>query len=408
MPFCTIPEAIEDLKAGRMVILVDDANRENEGDLTVAAEKVTPEIINFMTIHGRGLICVALSPEKVEALQLPQMVPDNTSRFGTGFTVSVDAKHGITTGISAFDRAHTIRTIARDDCKPEDLVRPGHIFPLRAREGGTLVRAGQTEGAIDLVRMAGLKPAAVICEIMNPDGTMARVPQLEKFCEKHGLKMCSIEDIIRYRHASEGLIERKVSVRLPTRFGEFTLHLYKSKVDEYLHLALCMGDIAPSDLGGKPQTEPVLVRAHSECLTGDIFGSLRCDCGVQLHEAMRMIQKEGKGVVLYMRQEGRGIGLEGKLHAYALQESGLDTVEANKALGFKPDERNYGIGAQILRDLGITKMRLLTNNPTKYTALAGYGLEIVERIPIQVKPTDENREYLKAKKLKLGHWLDDI
>ncbi|MEW6354915.1 MAG: bifunctional 3,4-dihydroxy-2-butanone-4-phosphate synthase/GTP cyclohydrolase II [Planctomycetota bacterium] len=409
MSFCTIQEALDDLRRGKMVVLVDDENRENEGDLTIAAEKITPEAINFMAKHGRGLICLALTSEKVQQLDLPMMTTHNRSRFETAFTVSIEARRGVSTGISAHDRAHTILTAIRDDCKPDDLVTPGHVFPLRAREGGVLVRAGQTEGSVDLARLAGLKPAGVICEVMNDDGTMARVPDLEAFCEAHGLKMCKIEDIIQYRHRIELLIEKRVTIKLPTLYGDFDLHLYRSKVDDYLHLALCKGDVGKMENGQvKAQEEPVLVRVHSECLTGDIFGSLRCDCGGQLRQALRVIEQEGKGVVLYMRQEGRGIGLENKLHAYALQESGLDTVEANMELGFEPDQRDYGIGAQILRDLGVTKMRLLTNNPRKFTGLAGYGLEIVERVPIEMDPTEENKRYLKAKKDKLGHLLDGV
>jgi len=409
MSFCSIPEAIQDLSQGKMIVLVDDENRENEGDLTIAAEKVTPEAVNFMATHGRGLICLALMAEKVKALDLQPMTPRNRSPFQTAFMVSIEARRGVTTGISAHDRAHTIRTALRDDCGPDDLVSPGHVFPLRAREGGVLVRAGQTEGAVDLARLAGLKPAGVICEVMNEDGTMARIPDLEKFCEKHGLRMCKIEDLIKYRRQTEKLIEKRVTIRLPTRYGDFDLHLYRSQVDEYLHLALCKGGIGRVENGRtKPQEEPVLVRVHSECLTGDVFGSLRCDCGDQLHEALQMIEQAGKGVLLYMRQEGRGIGLENKLQAYALQEGGLDTVEANVELGFKPDPRDYGIGAQILRDLGVTRMRLLTNNPRKFTGLAGYGLEIVERVPIETHPTAENKEYLKAQKHKLGHLLEGI
>ncbi|MBF8275261.1 MAG: ribA [Candidatus Brocadiaceae bacterium] len=404
MRFNTIQEAVEDLKQGKMIILVDDASRENEGDITVAAEKVTPEIINFILTHARGILCLSIDAERAEALDLYPMVTNNTSNFQTPFTVSIDARDGITTGVSSKDRATTILTAISDKAKPFDLVRPGHIFPLKAQRGGVLVRTGHTEGAVDLMRIAGVKPAAVICEIMTEDGNMAKLPDLKKFAEKHHLKVCTIADIIKYRHEQERLIDKRVTVKLPTRYGNFTLHLYRSFVDEYLHLALCLG--IGSESGNAPSplhNEPVLVRVHDECLTGDIFGSLRCDCGEQLHSALQIIQKEGKGVLLYMRQEGRGIGLENKLHAYLLQEKGLDTVEANEKLGFPPDKRDYGIGAQILRDLGITKMKLLTNNPKKYAALTGYGLEIVERVPIVMEPQEENKNYLRTKKEKLGH-----
>lgn len=410
MRFNSIPEVIEDLKEGRMVIVVDDANRENEGDLALVAEKVTPQTINFMLAHARGIICLAVSAEIAEGLHLPPMVQNNNAKFETPFTVSIDAKKGIATGVSAEDRTTTILTAVNRDAKPEDLARPGHVFPLKARTGGVLVRAGHTEGAVDLSRLAGFRPAAVICEVMTEEGKMAKLPELKKFAERHHLKVCTIADIIRYRREKERLIEKKVSVNLPTEYGEFQVHLYRSFVDDYLHIALCLGSIGSMD--GSPATqqeEPILVRVHDECLTGDIFGSLRCDCGEQLHNSLRIIQKEGKGVVLYMRQEGRGIGLENKLHAYALQEKeGLDTVEANERLGFLPDKRDYGIGAQILKDLGITKMRLLTNNPKKFNALTGYGLEIVERVPITVTPTKENTHYLQTKKRKLGHLIDGV
>lgn len=409
MRFNTIQEVVEDLKQGKMIILVDDASRENEGDITIAAEKVTPETINFILTHARGILCLSINADRAEALDLYPMVSHNTSNFQTPFTVSIDARDGITTGVSSKDRATTILAAIDEKTRPEDLVRPGHIFPLKAQRGGVLVRTGHTEGAVDLMRIAGLKPAAVICEIMTEDGNMAKLPDLRKFAEKHHLKVCTIADIIKYRHEQERLIEKRVTVKLPTVYGNFTLHLYRSFVDDYLHLALCLGighedKNTPSPL----HNEPVLVRVHDECLTGDIFGSLRCDCGEQLHNTLQIIQKEGKGVLLYMRQEGRGIGLENKLHAYLLQEKGLDTVEANERLGFPADKRDYGIGAQILRDLGITKMRLLTNNPKKFAALAGYGLEITERVPIITEPKEENRLYLQTKKEKLGHLIEKI
>ncbi len=410
MHFSSIQEIVQEIRDGKMVIVVDDASRENEGDLTIAAEKITPQIINFMLSHARGILCLAIAPEIAEALNLPPMVPNNNARFETPFTVSIDARNGITTGVSAEDRATTILTAIGRDAKPEDLVRPGHIFPLKARAGGVLVRTGHTEGAVDLAKLAGLRPASVICEIMDENGQMAKLPELKKFAEKHNLKICTIADIIKYRREKERLIEKKVAVNLPTVYGNFKLHLYRSYIDDYLHLALCYGDIGSTDDSFTPQQqEPVLVRVHDECLTGDVFGSLRCDCGEQLHNSLRVIQKEGKGVVLYMRQEGRGIGLENKLHAYALQETeGLDTVEANEKLGFLPDKRDYGIGAQILKDLGITKMRLLTNNPRKFKALEGYGLEIVERVSIPITPRKENLRYLEAKKRKLGHIIEGI
>ena len=404
--FNTITEVIEDLKQGKMVIVVDDESRENEGDLTIIAETITPDTINFMLSHARGIICLTISEEHAKQIGLTHMVTNNTSGFQTPFTVTIDAKEGITTGVSTKDRTTTILKAISDDCVPSDLDRPGHVFPLMAKKGGVLVRAGHTEGAVDLARMAGMHPSAVICELMNEDGTMSKLPELLQFAEKHEMKMCTIADIIKYRHEQERLIEKRVSVNIPTKYGKFVLHLYRSFTDEYLHLALCLGDIGSMDNTPAPiQTDPVLIRVHDECLTGDIFGSLRCDCGEQLHSALKTIQKEGKGILLYMRQEGRGIGLESKLHAYALQETGLDTVEANKELGFGADKRDYGIGAQILRDLGITKMKLLSNNPKKFAALAGYGLEITDRVPIVIEPHEDNEHYLRTKKEKLGHLL---
>ncbi|MDH4028604.1 MAG: bifunctional 3,4-dihydroxy-2-butanone-4-phosphate synthase/GTP cyclohydrolase II [Nitrospirota bacterium] len=399
--FNTIEEALEDIKSGRMVILVDDEDRENEGDLTIAAEMVTPETINFMAKFGRGLICLSLTAERVEELKLPMMADMNTSRFGTAFTVSIEARKGVTTGISAADRAKTIRTAISEKTRPEDIARPGHIFPLRAQPGGVLKRAGQTEGSVDLAKLAGLYPAGVICEIMNDDGTMARVPELAKFARKHGLKMITIKDLIQYRMRNQCLVTRKAETKLPTLYGgEFTAIAFGNDVDDTESLALVKGEICPDD--------DVLVRVHSECLTGDVFGSKRCDCGEQLHKAMAMIKKEGKGVILYMRQEGRGIGLVNKLKAYALQDEGLDTVEANVRLGFKPDLRDYGIGAQILVSLGIKKMRLITNNPKKLIGLEGYGLSVVGRVPIETPAHEKNIKYLKTKKKKMGHILKNI
>jgi 3,4-dihydroxy 2-butanone 4-phosphate synthase / GTP cyclohydrolase II len=399
MPLITIEEAIKDIKAGRMVILVDDEDRENEGDLTMAAEAVTPEAINFMAKHGRGLICLSMTGKKIDSLNLPLMVEHNTSTFQTGFTVSIEARCGVTTGISAADRATTILTAVADDAQPADLVRPGHIFPLRGRNGGVMVRAGQTEGSIDLSRLAGLKPAGVICEIMDEDGSMARMPALEEFSEKHGIGICTIADLIEYRMRTESFVRRSAETIIPTSIaGEFKAVVYENDVDNLLHIAMVKGKI--------DSEKPVLVRVHSECLTGDIFGSLRCDCGEQLQAAMEMIDQEGAGVLLYIRQEGRGIGLVNKIRAYALQDQGLDTVEANERLGFQPDLRNYGIGAQILVDLGVKKMKLLTNNPKKMVGLDGYGLSIVEQMEIETEPNEFNRRYLKCKQLKMGHLLN--
>jgi 3,4-dihydroxy 2-butanone 4-phosphate synthase/GTP cyclohydrolase II len=397
----SVEAAIEDIRNGKMVILVDDADRENEGDLCIAAEKVTPETINFMAKHGRGLICLSMTEHQLEKLHLGMMVPDweNTSGFGTAFTVSIEARHGVTTGISAADRATTVLTAIADDAKPTDISRPGHIFPLRARQGGVLRRAGQTEGSVDLARLAELKPAGVICEIMNDDGTMARMPDLIEFGRFHDIKIVSIADMIQYRLRVERLVRRAAVSTMPTRAGgDFNCIIYANDIDHIDHMALVKGDIGPDD--------PVLVRVHSECLTGDAFGSLRCDCGEQLDAALRLIEIEGKGVLLYMRQEGRGIGLKNKIRAYGLQDQeGLDTVQANERLGFPADLRDYGVGAQVLVDLGVRNMRMITNNPGKRAGIEGYGLTIVDRVPLEIQPNEKNLEYLRTKKEKLGHVL---
>ncbi|MBW1914255.1 MAG: bifunctional 3,4-dihydroxy-2-butanone-4-phosphate synthase/GTP cyclohydrolase II [Deltaproteobacteria bacterium] len=398
MSLAKIEDVLEDFKQGKMIILVDDEDRENEGDLTMAAEMVTPEAINFMAKYGRGLICLSLGQALADKLRLPLMVHENRSSFKTAFTVSIEARTGVTTGISAADRAHTILTAVADDAKPSDLVQPGHVFPLRAERGGVLVRTGQTEGSVDLAKMAELKSAGVICEIMNDDGTMARMPDLEKFAQKHDLKIASIADIISYRMRNESYVHCAAETVLPTRFGEFQAKAFVNDLDSNEHLAITKGDISPD--------KEVLVRVHSSCTTGDIFGSYRCDCGSQLERAMQMVQEEGTGVILYMQQEGRGIGLANKLKAYALQDKGLDTVEANEKLGFAPDLRDYGIGAQILADLGVKKMRLMTNNPKKIKGLEGYGLEVVGRVSIECDPTPENLRYLTTKCQKLGHMME--
>lgn len=397
MALATIEEAIEEYRQGRFVVIVDDEERENEGDLTLPAEYVTPDSINFMARYGRGLICMPMSGERLDELRLPMMVGRNDSGFGTAFTVSVEARRGVTTGISAADRAHTVRVLIDPNAKPDDIVMPGHTFPLRARDGGVLVRAGQTEATVDLCKLAGLYPAGVCCEIMRADGTMARLPDLKRFATRHKLKIISVNDLIRYRLHKDKLVERMAETTLPLPMGSFQVIAYRSIIDPDEHVALVMGDITTP--------EPVLVRVHSQCVTGDVFGSLRCDCGVQLEESLKRIAEEGRGVVVYMRQEGRGIGLHNKLRAYALQDNGMDTVQANRALGFPADRRDYGIGMQILVDLGVREMRLLTNNPTKRAGLEGYGLKVVERVPIIIKPNPHNVRYLETKRTKLGHLL---
>lgn len=394
-----VEEAIEEIKKGNMVIMIDDEDRENEGDLVLAAEFVTPEKINFMTKHARGLVCLSLTAKRCDELKLPLMVNKNTSHYESPFTVSIEAKEGVTTGISAYDRAHTIKVAIDPKSTSEDIVRPGHVFPLRAKNGGVLVRAGHTEGSIDLVKLAGLYPAAVICEIMKEDGSMAKLPDLIDFAKQHNLKIVTIADLIAYRLKYDSIIEEFAEAHLPTKFGDFNIKVFKSKVDDQHAVALTKGDIVSSN-------EPILVRMHSQCLTGDVFGSLRCDCGEQLHKAMEIIEKAKLGVLIYLFQEGRGIGILNKIKAYKLQEAGLDTVEANLHLGFGADLRNYGFGAQILKILGVKKMCLMTNNPKKIKALSGFGLEIVERIPVTAEVTDENRVYLLTKKKKLGHNID--
>lgn len=409
MPFAPIPEILEELILGKPIVLVDDEDRENEGDVVYAAEKITPEAMNFIIRQARGVVCLALTADQCDRLHLHAQTETNTAQMGTAFTVAIDAhpRFGVTTGVSAKDRATTVQVAVAEDAQPQDLLRPGHINPLRARDGGVLVRAGQTEGSVDLCRLAGLKPAAVICEILRDDGEMARRPDLETFCAQHGLKMCTIAELISYRMKREQFVKRIESVTIPTRWGDFRLHAFNSVVDSQPHLALCKGGVGELDAHGKviEQTEPTLVRVHSECLTGDVFGSGRCDCGEQLDVAMKMIADAGRGVLLYLRQEGRGIGLANKLHAYALQEAGLDTVEANQRLGLPVDKRDYGIGSQILRDLGLRQVRILTNNPKKIYGIDGYGLHIVDELPLQIEPGEHNRKYLETKKAKLGHRL---
>lgn len=411
-PFSTIEQILAELRLGHTIILVDDEGRENEGDLICPAQSITPEKINFMLRQGRGTLCVALSQARCRQLQLHPQVPVNTTRFGTNFTVTVDAgpQFGVTTGVSAFDRAATVRHLVAEEAVPEDLVRPGHVNPLAAREGGVLVRNGQTEGSVDLCRLAGLMPGAALIEILNEDGTMARVPQLTEFARQHGLKMCTVAAIIEYRMKRERLVERVESIPLKNEHGDWLLIAYRSRTDKHTHVALCQGGIGELDSSGAVQRcdEPVLVRVHSECLTGDVFGSLRCECGQQLHAAMEMIARAHRGAVVYLRQEGRGIGLENKLHAYRLQDEGLDTAQANQALGLPVDFRDYGIGAQILRDIGVQKVRILTNNPKKVSHLEVYGLDVVEQLPLEMEPTEHNRRYLETKKQKLGHQLRNV
>ncbi|MCK4758533.1 MAG: bifunctional 3,4-dihydroxy-2-butanone-4-phosphate synthase/GTP cyclohydrolase II [Candidatus Aminicenantes bacterium] len=397
----TVEQALKAVKAGKLIVIIDDEDRENEGDLMVAAEKATPEIVNFMTKHGRGLICLPLTKEKLKELHLPLMVRDNTAPYQTAFTVSIDAREGVTTGISAHDRAKTIQVATDSNTQPSDLTRPGHIFPLEARGGGVLNRAGQTEASVDIARMAGLKPAGVICEIMSEDGTMARMPQLEELSRTHDIPILTIADLIKYRMKHETLVKKIEEASLPTRFGDFKIMIFEDIIHKEHHMALVKGEIKKDD--------PTLVRAHSQCLTGDTFGSIRCDCGEQLHQAMKMIHEEGKGVILYiLNHEGRGIGFTNKIKAYAIQDQGADTIEANQKLGFKADQRDYGIGAQILVALGANKLRLITNNPRKFVGLSGYGLEIIERVPIEIPPNKNNIKYLKTKKEKMGHILEMV